>query len=352
MSASDYIIGGNDEHGVNPPTAGKRTPIMPYLNRSIYENEFNRPAKIYYFISALRCGFNVFDVHPELYDVSISTRVTRANSARLAILTTFAYNAFGSGQTFNSVRGLVGYYSAQNPYMARSRELTEDVFLGISENSLQTRGLGITTISDVGILDSVRMPSTLMECGYMTNLREGRLMLDPTWRKSIGFAATQGVCNFFGEPYIAEGNPNSYPVIRRGSRNNYVKITQYYLILYGYGLTADGIFGANTESTVKQFQTDNGLTADGIVGRRTWSKLLLNDPSASVLRLGSRGTPVYYLQMKLLSKLYPLGNADGIFGANTASAVRAFQTESGLIADGIVGPLTWAAINTLDSPRN
>lgn len=28
-NASDYYIGANDEHGLNPPTAGKRTPVMP-----------------------------------------------------------------------------------------------------------------------------------------------------------------------------------------------------------------------------------------------------------------------------------------------------------------------------------
>ena len=44
-NAGNYIIGGNDEHGINPPTIGKRTPVMPYINRSIYENEFNYAAK-------------------------------------------------------------------------------------------------------------------------------------------------------------------------------------------------------------------------------------------------------------------------------------------------------------------
>ena len=34
-----------DEHGLNPPTAGKRTPIMPYINRSFYENEFRKKLK-------------------------------------------------------------------------------------------------------------------------------------------------------------------------------------------------------------------------------------------------------------------------------------------------------------------
>ena len=39
------------------------------------------------------------------------------------------------------------------------------------------------------------------------------------------------------------------------------------------GLTADGSFGAKTETAVKDWQSKNGLTADGIVGDGTWSKM-------------------------------------------------------------------------------
>jgi peptidoglycan hydrolase-like protein with peptidoglycan-binding domain len=35
---------------------------------------------------------------------------------------------------------------------------------------------------------------------------------------------------------------------------------------------------------------------------------------------------------------------DGVFGAQTLAAVTQFQSGSGLSADGIVGPLTWAAL--------
>jgi peptidoglycan hydrolase-like protein with peptidoglycan-binding domain len=35
----------------------------------------------------------------------------------------------------------------------------------------------------------------------------------------------------------------------------------------------DGIFGAETQGAVKQFQTRNGLTVDGIAGRKTFGAL-------------------------------------------------------------------------------
>ena len=42
MANSDYLIAGNDEHGLEPlPTIGKRTPYISQVGRSFYENEFN-----------------------------------------------------------------------------------------------------------------------------------------------------------------------------------------------------------------------------------------------------------------------------------------------------------------------
>jgi N-acetyl-anhydromuramyl-L-alanine amidase AmpD len=40
------------------------------------------------------------------------------------------------------------------------------------------------------------------------------------------------------------------------------------------GATADGVFGAGTESKTRIWQTVHGLDADGIVGPRTWDKAL------------------------------------------------------------------------------
>jgi peptidoglycan hydrolase-like protein with peptidoglycan-binding domain len=39
---------------------------------------------------------------------------------------------------------------------------------------------------------------------------------------------------------------------------------------------------------------------------------------------------------------------DGDFGAITEAAVRRFQRRKGLVADGIVGPKAWKALDALD----
>lgn len=64
------------------------------------------------------------------------------------------------------------------------------------------------------------------------------------------------------------------------------------------------------------------------------------------LRRGSRGTAVKTLQSRLRALGYSVGAVDGIFGSQTDSAVRAFQRRKRLVADGIVGAKTWAALGT------
>ena len=61
----------------------------------------------------------------------------------------------------------------------------------------------------------------------------------------------------------------SLPVVHKGMENAAVKALQALL-----GITADGIFGANTDAAVRRFQKEQQLTQDGICGGATWAKLL------------------------------------------------------------------------------
>lgn len=64
------------------------------------------------------------------------------------------------------------------------------------------------------------------------------------------------------------------------------------------------------------------------------------------LTWGSTGAAVKELQENLNKLGYSCGNADGEYGAKTASAVREFQRAKKLSVDGIAGPLTQAAIKS------
>ena len=349
-NANNFFIGANDEHGLNPPTAGKRTPIMPYINRSFYENEFNRQCKNDFIIALLRCGFNVLDVKPEINDISISTRITRINRQNLTYLINFGYNAFGSGNAFNSIQGAINFYSPLNRFSEESRILSEDLGVAIAQLPFITFR-GTSEINNVGVLQNVNCPSTLLEPGFMTNYTEAKLMLDPTFVLNIAEAVAKEICRKLDVDYVERDNLSNYQTVRLNYRGKSVLLVQYLLNYYGYNLTLDGIFGNDTRNAVLDFQQDNNLTADGIVGVNTYRALLNLGFSNQILRRGSKLSSVRYAQLKLLSKLYTVGEIDGIFGTVTQNAVKQFQSENDLQVDGIIGPQTWQKLSLINQGR-
>ncbi|MFD6668990.1 MULTISPECIES: peptidoglycan DD-metalloendopeptidase family protein [Streptomyces] len=63
------------------------------------------------------------------------------------------------------------------------------------------------------------------------------------------------------------------------------------------------------------------------------------------LREGDRGDAVKNLQTHLAAAGHSV-EKDGVFGAKTLQAVKAFQKKIGTAADGVVGPKTWGALVT------
>lgn len=61
-------------------------------------------------------------------------------------------------------------------------------------------------------------------------------------------------------------------------------------------------------------------------------------------KYGSRGDEVKQIQTKLKRWGYYYGSVDGIYGSQTVSAVKWFQSKNGLTVDGIAGPKTLAAM--------
>lgn len=66
----------------------------------------------------------------------------------------------------------------------------------------------------------------------------------------------------------------------------------------------------------------------------------------AVLRRGSDGEAVGRLQRRLRGCGFSPGLTDQRFGPATEAALMAFQRARGLLADGVCGPVTWAALDT------
>ena len=155
------------------------------------------------------------------------------------------------------------------------------------------------------------------------------------------------------------GSADTYPgiALSSGMRGQDVLRLQQHLNAVANIYTAinrqseDGVYGTNMTDAVRRFQKQHGLTADGIVGEKTWNKLVavrrqnapVTTPFEGNLSTGSSGDGVRFVQSYLAAAGYPV-TVDGIFGARTAEAVRAFQRARGLKVDGIVGRATHTAL--------
>lgn len=73
----------------------------------------------------------------------------------------------------------------------------------------------------------------------------------------------------------------------------------------------------------------------------------------TILRSGSRGSEVKQLQTLLNAKLKPTPKIaeDGVFGPSTDLLIKKFQAISNLGIDGVVGPITWAALAGKNKPN-
>jgi peptidoglycan hydrolase-like protein with peptidoglycan-binding domain len=182
-------------------------------------------------------------------------------------------------------------------------------------------------------------------------------------------------------------NVSGYPYTTYGANNNYVKQLQTWLNQLGYNCgVIDGIFGNQTLTQVKKFQSAKSLYVDGEVGAKTWTAIAqaigtksgstsssttgttstAAKPAATTTTItttttaatgtvpnvsgypyttyGANNSYVKQLQTWLSQLGYNCGVIDGIFGNQTYTQVKRFQSAKGLYVDGEVGAKTWAAI--------
>lgn len=159
--------------------------------------------------------------------------------------------------------------------------------------------------------------------------------------------------------------PGGGVVYAEGNRGSMISDMQVRLQAAGYlkgGV--DGVYGADTTNAVKAFQKAKGIPVSGAIDEMTYSALRNVDSSspsnessggeegssasrgASLYIIGDSGSEVSSIQRKLKKMGYLDGSADGIYGGDTASAVKAFQDDEGLSATGMVDGDTLARITS------
>lgn len=139
--------------------------------------------------------------------------------------------------------------------------------------------------------------------------------------------------------YSEEIKPN---YLSYGEKSDVVLSCQQRLKELGYLVTeADGAYGQDTVTAVKQFQSRNDLVVDGYLGPSTRTTLMSAEAQPNGLTLGEQGDAVTKIQ-QLLNKYGYLASANvtGYYGEVTEKAVRTFQSSNGLNVDGSVGQLT------------
>ena len=176
------------------------------------------------------------------------------------------------------------------------------------------------------------------------------------FKVSSGNLPSKAVGTFTAAERKASAANSDTTYIRENSSGATVSKVQTELKALGYySGKVTGNAGPMTVAAIKSFQGKNGLTADGIAGPQTIAKIDAayeakggsssgSGSSASGLKLNSKGTDVRNLQQDLTTLGYYWAEITGNFGERTEAAVKRFQEENGLTADGVAGTKTLNAV--------
>ncbi|MCQ2751991.1 MAG: peptidoglycan-binding protein, partial [Coriobacteriales bacterium] len=119
----------------------------------------------------------------------------------------------------------------------------------------------------------------------------------------------------------------------------------------GYGLKADGLYLEDTKHAVQDFKAQHNLGENCDVDFKVWSALVdanfsLGERNLYLTIPHFHGADVAELQKALSFLGFFNDKTDGIFGAQTETALRKFQSDMHLISDGVCGLNTFEALES------
>lgn len=137
-----------------------------------------------------------------------------------------------------------------------------------------------------------------------------------------------------------------------GAEGTDVQQLQERLYELGYMGKATGYFGTDTDIAVKDFQKRNGLFDDGNVGKQTREVLYSAKAVPMSFYLGDENKEILQYKQRLYELGYLTAKPSGKYDNDTVLAVKRFQENNGLIADGFIGPVTKDLLMSSDATEN
>lgn len=189
-------------------TAGKRSPD------GIREYEINRAIAIYTRdLLAAYQNVSVFFSHSDKRDVPLKTRTEHANTINADCFISIHANAYGDGRTWNSANGIETFiHPVANADTVELAELVQK-HLYIS-TGLHNRGV---KRANFHVLRETKMAAILIECGFMTNIEEMKLLKTDAFRRACAEAIVKGIT----EKYRLKRKSNSISVSQSPSAGLY-----------------------------------------------------------------------------------------------------------------------------------
>lgn len=196
----------DDGHGLYTP--GKRSPIFPSdsglkseTGNFMHENEFNRAVVKYLGEHLLRNKFKVINVAPTDEDTPLSTRVAIANKAKAGLYISVHANAMTSN--WGKAKGVETFAYTDS---AKSKLIGSIIHKHVKGGTPQV-DRGLKNGDWLYIVRKTDMPTILVECGFMDNLEEVKLLLSDEYRRETAKEIALAVCEIYERTFIDESKP-------------------------------------------------------------------------------------------------------------------------------------------------
>lgn len=225
--AKQILVALDDGHGED--TAGKRTPFFPE-GGFMHENEFNERVVELLDVELKRCGFGTLLVAPTDDDTPLSVRVKRAKDAKVDIYLSIHANAFKG--VWGNAKGIETLTSGKGESLRIGKILQAELLKG---TKLPDRGM--KDGSWLGVIKGMgTTPAILVECGFMDNLAEARLLKTESYRKECAVELAKGLCVAYKVKYVPYVAPKPKPVAPKPVAQKPAPKTLYRVQVGAFGL--------------------------------------------------------------------------------------------------------------------